>query len=158
MIAKEDGLSTTEQIPRVMGVSEAAAFLGIKKSNTRKFLERRGVVPYAELALGPVWDLPTLERVRAEYEADSGKVDADRRRRSSALGTGDVPAVVRLSAPQRDILRQLLAGPSRPGANPWGMTHQALERLRVRGFVEIVGDNYGLTDLGRDAVSSLGGK
>jgi len=154
-----------------MGVTEAAKLLSMRKSNLRKFLERRGIDPDTTLPGGrPAWSRDTLERVRADYLADEEKVRADTRRRNSALGLltegyeERVPSVaVRIGDTQRKVLTEMYLDPFplpprafeiRQVASENG-AKQALYRLAERGFVESRDEGYVLTELGREAAGSL---
>jgi hypothetical protein len=156
-------------LPEMMGVTAAASYLEMSKPNLRKFLDRRGVHPTV-LSPRPLWDRRDLERVRSEYLADRVKVEADIRRRNSALGIltegleDGVPSVaVRIGPTQRGILTELFleSCPLVPRdfeirqVASENESKQALLRLRDRGFVELGDGGFVLTDLGREAAGSL---
>jgi len=167
---RNEGTILTDQ--DVMGTTEAAEYLGMKKSNLGKFLERRGISPDGERPSGPVWNRGTLERVRAIYLADTEKVRADNRRRNSALGLPTegyeseerMPSIaVRIGGTQRAVLTEMYLDPTPLPPKAFELRHianensvkQALYRLAERGFVQRVGTAFALTELGREAAGSL---
>ncbi|MEX1046174.1 MAG: hypothetical protein WD757_06815 [Actinomycetota bacterium] len=56
------------------GVAEVASLLGVSKQRVSELRDRPGFPePVAELAAGPVWRLPTLERFVAEWKRKPGR-------------------------------------------------------------------------------------
>ena len=126
---------------RVVSLSEAADLLHMKRSNTAKFLARRGVEPAFPKAQGYFWWLADVERAKAEREADEARMAADRQRRETALNGPPPrpeqrpPELAHLGRAQRDLALVLLRHPI---PYPKDASRFALRRLRQRGLVEPV--------------------
>lgn len=148
--------------PRVLSLSEAAERLRMKRSNTAKFLARRGIAPAFSKAQGYFWWEADIERVKAEREADKVRMAADERRRLAAnRGRAELarrpvpPELARLGHTQRALLSELLRHPVHQETDA---TRLAIRRLHARGLVEGVdGANgtYQLTTSGRVAAGKL---
>jgi hypothetical protein len=127
---------------RVLSLSEAADLLHMKRSNTGKFLRRRGVEPAFPKAQGYFYWAADIERVKAEREANEERMAADARRRESALNRtrGEVntgpppPEVERLGPAQRAVLSELVRKP----LPVTGENRFTIHRLRQRGLVDYV--------------------
>lgn len=151
------------ELERVLQLSEIAVRLEMKRSNVAKFLARRGVRPIIAKSSGYLWREEDIERVKAEREADAERMDADRRRRESAVRRVDgqpgppvehVPGP-RLGRTQRDLVEELT---ERPRTATGESRRHAMRRLRFRGLVEAVpGERnlYQLTDSGREIAGQL---
>src|SRR4051812_5021381 len=102
------------ELPEVLSLSQVADRLSMKRSNVTKFLTRRGIRPAIKKAAGYFWRAEEIERVKAEREADTRQMEADRRRRESALNPAareeepKVPGGERLGDRQKAVLRALL--------------------------------------------------
>jgi hypothetical protein len=126
---------------RVVSLSEAADLLSMKRSNTAKFLARRGVEPAFPKAQGYFWWLADVERAKAEREQNKARMAADAQRRDSALNgrppdpDPPPPELARLGSAQRDLALVLLR---HPVEYPKDARRFALRRLRQRGLVEPV--------------------
>lgn len=133
--------------PRVLSLSEVADRLNMKRPNVAKFLARREVEPAFSKAQGYFWWESDIERVRLEREADATKMDADCRRRESALGGRAEPVaplppeLARLGESQKRLAAELLRRPVRPAIEA---DRFALRRLRGRGLAERVEGEPGL--------------
>jgi hypothetical protein len=146
---------------RVLSLSEAADVLRMKRSNTAKFLARRGIEPAFPKAQGYFWWEVDVERARDEREADKARMAADARRRDSAIHgrppqePPPPPELARLGAAQREILSELVRHPI---PNPKDARRFALRRLAQRGLAERLPDDdgvYVLTKRGRGLAGHL---
>lgn len=126
---------------RVVSLSEAAAILGMKRPNTAKFLARRKIRPAFPKAQGYFYWLSEIEEAKRQRDADKAKLEADARRRSSALHgpppapVAPPPEVARMGDRQREVARVLLRHPIPYPKDP---SRFALRRLRLRGLAEQV--------------------
>lgn len=143
---------------RVLSLSEAADLLRMKRSNTAKFLARRGIEPAFPKAQGYFWWLADVERARQERDADTAQLEADARRRRSAIEgppprpDSPPPEVARLGRTERAVLSELLRHPL---PYPKDARRFALRRLRQRGLVVQVPDErtWQLSPRGRELAS-----
>ena len=146
-------MTTTEARPRVLSLSEVAARLNMKRPNVAKFLARRGIEPAFEKAQGYFWWEADIARVKAERETDPDRMEADARRRESALRGRDgrtpppPPELARLGASQRRLLGELVRRPVRPEVEA---DRFALRRLRQRGLAVTVDGEPGTWALTAD--------
>jgi|SRR5262245_35851721 len=157
---------TYEEAPeRLLSLSEVADYMDMKRPNVAKFLTRRGVRPAYVKAQGYFWHEADIRRVKEEREAEPGLMEANERRRASALGLEApprpaaeprrMPEAARLGPKQRELLAEM---EQRPGIPVDDARRLVLRRLRLRGLVEAVPGEaklYQLTDLGRRVVEAL---
>lgn len=148
---------------RVVSLSEIATLLGMKRSNVAKFLARRGIAPAIEKAQGYFWWADEIEKVKAEREADTAKLEADRKRRATALrGRAPEPEVLppalkRMGARERSMLAELMLRPVTPRSD--ASRRAALRRLSDRGLCQVIPGStpitYALTSKGAEAGGAL---
>jgi hypothetical protein len=142
-----------------LSLSQCAEILHMKRPNVAKFLARRGIEPAVAKAQGYFWWSGDVERVKSEREADDRRMDADRRRRETALArrhgepVEPMPEIVRLGGTQRTLMEEMLRRP----VHQTDTTRFALLRLRKRGYCDRIGEDgtWALTAQGREVAGNL---
>ena len=143
---------------RVMTLTEIADYLDMRRSNVRKFLERRDIHPAFEKRSGSLWDAEDIKRVKRERDGDERR-QHDEVRRATALETAARraqmdPDIERMGRSMKNELLRLYL--YRRVTTDVPAEVAALRRLKARGFVRTwPGNVYGLTTLGRRAARKL---